>query len=331
MIAASLLLAAQGWTVQNGAVTSRLRGVSAVDDKTVFASGSASTIVRTLDGGETWLKLVPPSEDRLDYRDIDAVAGRSVYALSIGNGPLSRVYKSTDLGATWTEQFRSDDPKVFLDAMTFWDATRGIVVGDSIEGQFFIMTTDDGATWTRVPAAALPPALPNEGAFAASGTNVAVFGPTDVWFGTGAGPRARVLHSSDRGRTWQIAETPIRSGPSSGIYSVAFRDLRHGVVVGGDYAKEQEAVDNVAITSDGGKTWTLVKDKALTGFRSVVKYVPGTAASFLAVGPQGSDISIDDGKTWTKVEGPGYDTLTFAPSKPIGWGAGAGGAVGRFQ
>jgi hypothetical protein len=210
VIAAPLLLAAQGWTVQNSGVTSQLRGVSAVDDKIVFASGSASTIVRTLDGGETWLKLVPPSEGRLDYRDIDAVGGRSLYALSIGNGPLSRIYKSTDLGTKWTEQFKSDDPKVFLDAMTFWDATHGIVVGDSIDGQFFIMTTEDGATWTRVPAAALPPALTNEGAFAASGT--AVFGPTHVWFGTGAGPRARVLHSSDRGRTWQIAETPIRSG-----------------------------------------------------------------------------------------------------------------------
>ena len=38
----------------------------------------------------------------------------------------------------------------------------------------------------------LPPALPGEGAYAASGTNVAVFGHDHVWIGTTA---ARVLRS----------------------------------------------------------------------------------------------------------------------------------------
>jgi len=263
---------------------------------------------------------------------VDAIDARVVYVLSIGNGPKSRIYKTTDGGATWTEQFRGDDPALFLDAMTFWDAAHGVVMADSVGGHFTILTTEDGgAHWARMPAAALPPALENEGAFAASGTNVAVFGKNDVWIGTGASATARVLRSHDRGRTWQVSATPLRSGASAGIFSVAFRDARHGVVVGGDYRKESEAVDNVAVTDDGGVTWKLIKTHGLSGFRSVVTYVPHTSASLVAVGPQGTDFSTDDGRTWTPVPGPGFHTFSFSPSGAVGFGAGARGALGKLE
>jgi photosystem II stability/assembly factor-like uncharacterized protein len=321
--------AAPQWTLQTSGVTATLRGVSAASDKVAWASGSGSTVLHTTDGGETWQKIAVTS-DRVDFRDIDAIDERTAYLLSIGNGPASRIYKTTDAGATWTPQFLNDDPKVFLDAMTFWDANHGIVIGDSIDGLFTLVRTDDGgATWVRIPPDALPPALPNEGAFAASGTNVAVYGQGNVWIGTGASTKARVLRSNDRGTTWQVADTPLVAGASAGIFSVAFRDARHGVIVGGDYRKESEAVDNLAVTDDGGVTWTLVKDHALSGFRSVVAYVPhASTPSLLAVGPQGSDYSTDDGRTWTPVEGPGFHTFSFAPSGKAGWGAGGRGSLG---
>jgi photosystem II stability/assembly factor-like uncharacterized protein len=335
-ILVSLLLLAVGaapsWTLQRSGVTARLRGVSAASERVVWASGSGNTILRSEDAGATWRTLRSPTTDRLDFRDIDAIDEHVAYVLSIGNGSLSRIYKTTDAGATWSLQFANADPDAFFDAMAFWDEFHGIAVSDSAKGAFVIVTTDNGGrSWTRVPAGRLPPALPNEGAFAASGTNVAVLGRSQVWFGTGAAERARVLRSADRGATWQIAETPLHAAQSSGIYSVAFRDAQHGVIVGGDYAKEAEAVDNAAVTSDGGKTWTLVKEHGLRGFRSVVRYVPGTRATFLAVGPQGSDISTDDGKSWAPVDGPGFDTFSFAPGRSVGWGAGARGAVARLD
>ena len=214
------------------------------------------------------------------------------------------------------------------------------MIGDAIDGKFCILTTSNGGqNWVRIPANSLPPALENEGAFAASGTNIAVWGKQDAWIGTGAAGKARVLRTNDRGRTWKIAETPLRSGASAGIFSVAFRDRLHGVVVGGDYQKEQEAVDNLAMTSDGGATWTLVK--GLSGFRSVVAYVPasepGAVASghyshtLFAIGPAGTDYSTDDGRKWIRLGGPGFDTFSFAPARAVGWGAGARGILGRLN
>ena len=329
LLIALLAVLAPRWTSQTSGVTARLRGVSAVNERVAWASGASSTVLRTTDGGATWQKLNVTSET-LDFRDVDAINAQTAYALSIGNGPASRIYKTTDAGRTWTMQFKSDDQKEFLDAMSFWDANHGIVFGDSVDGQLYILLTENGGrTWTRVPPASLPPALEGEGAFAASGTNIAVFGKTHAWIGTGAGARARVLRTSDRGRTWQVADTPLAAAQSAGIFSIAFRDEKHGIVVGGDYRKEQEAVDNLAITSDGGVTWKLVK--GLSGFRSVVAYVPGTNKPVLvALGPSGGDYSLDDGQTWSRIEGPGFDTFSFVPRKSTGWGAGANGALGKL-
>jgi photosystem II stability/assembly factor-like uncharacterized protein len=258
------------------------------------------------------------------------MSDKVAYALSIGPGEASRIYKTTDGGGTWEAQFVNHDPKAFFDAMAFWNADTGVAMSDSNAGRFNIIATDDGGrTWTRVAEAALPPALPNEGAFAASGTNVATSGRDEVWIGTGASTVARVLHSSDRGKTWTVAATPLAAGPSSGIFSVAFRDAQHGMVVGGDYLKELEAVENAAVTTDGGKTWTLVK--GLSGFRSVVAYVPGEQGSLIAVGPQGADYSTDDGRTWQPVAGAGYHAFSFAPSGHAGWGVGENGRIARLQ
>lgn len=329
----TILLSIPQWTIQTSGVTVRLRGVSTVSDQVAWASGADSTVLRTTDGGATWQRI-KVTIDRVDFRDIDAVGARTAYVLSIGNGPASRIYKTVDAGATWTLQFMNDDSKAFYDAMSFWDADHGIVMGDAIDGRFCVMTTEDGGrTWVRVPASALPPALPNEGAFAASGTNIAVFGKTNAWIGTGAGAKARVLRTRDRGRTWAIADTPLIAGPSAGIFSVAFRDAKHGVIVGGDYKKENEAVHNLAVTSDGGVTWTLAK--GLSGFRSVVAYVPGPpggarSPALVAVGPSGADYSTDDGRTWNPIDGPGFDTLSFALGSRNGFAAGARGIIGRL-
>ncbi len=317
------------WTPLSTGVEARLRGVSAVSDQVAWASGTNGTVVRTTDGGTTWSKLMVPGSEKLDFRDIDAVDDRTAYVLSIGSGELSRIYKTADAGLTWTEQFVNRDPKAFFDAMAFWDAKRGVAVSDAVDGQFVILTTTDGgASWVRVAPAGLPPALPNEGFFAASGTNVAVAAPNHVWIGTGAASEARVLRSSDGGRTWALSRTPLDAGPSAGIFSIAFSDATHGIVVGGDYKAESAVSNNAALTTDGGATWTPMK--GLSGFRSVVAYVPGDGASIVAVGPTGSDVSTDRGKTWTSIPGPGFHAFSFPRKGTVGYGVGEKGSAAQL-
>lgn len=317
------------WEPQTSGVTARLRGVSAVSDRVAWASGASSTVLHTADGGGTWQKISIPNADGLDFRDIDAINESVAYTLSIGPGPASRIYKTADMGASWTLQFTNQEPKGFFDAMAFWDEHRGLVIGDSIDGRFDILrTTDGGRTWGRVLVASLPPALPNEGAFAGSGTNIATLPGGHAWIGTGAASRCRVLQTADYGQTWTIVETPVAASSSAGIFSIAFRDPRHGLTVGGDYRKEKEAVDNAAATADGGVTWSAVK--GLGGFRSVVAPIPGATASWLAVGPSGADVTTDDGQTWTAVPGEGFHAFSFAPRGHAGWGVGENGNISKL-
>jgi photosystem II stability/assembly factor-like uncharacterized protein len=327
------VFASQMWSVQTSGVNVTFRGVSAVDAQTAWVSGSRGTVLRTADGGATWANVSPAGAEKLDIRDVDAIDARTAYALSIGAGDQSRIFKTTDAGASWVTQFVSADTDAFFDAMAFWDGRRGLAFSDSAGGVMRILITEDGGgTWARIPPSTLPAALDNEGAFAASGTNVAVWGTQHAWIGTGAAATARVLRTTDGGRTWAVANTPLAAGPSSGIYSIAFRDALHGIVVGGDYNKEAEAVDNAAVTSDGGRTWTLVR--GLGGFRSVVTPVPGgNGRQWMAVGPSGANRTDDDGQTWTPVEVPvrGLHTFSLAPTGSVGWGAGGRGQIAKWN
>lgn len=332
-LALTAALAGAQWTAQSSGTTARFRGISAVSDKVAWASGAGGTYARTTDGGKTWQAATVPGAEKLDFRDVEAFDADTACLLSIGEGENSRIYKTTDGGRNWKLQFTSKNPKAFFDAIAFWDKNHGLAMSDPVDGKFVIIrTADGGATWQQIPSENMPPALPGEGAFAASGTCLVVQGRNNVWFGTGGAARARVFRSGDGGATWQVADTPILSAnASSGIFSLAFRDALNGIAVGGDYRKENEAVDNIAITSDGGRTWKLVRNSGLAGFRSAVAWIPGTRSELVAVGPSGSDYSSDGGFTWRSIGTTGYHTFSPARRGRTGWAAGEGGRIARFS
>jgi photosystem II stability/assembly factor-like uncharacterized protein len=229
-------------------------------------------------------------------------------------------------------QFTNRNPKAFFGAMAFWDADRGLAVSDSVDGRFVIIkTTDGGANWKEISAEKLPPALPGEGAFAASGTCIATEGKTNVWIGTTA---SRALRSTDGGETWQVATTPIpRDQSSAGIFSIAFRDRLNGIIVGGDYKQESQARDNVATTDDVGRTWKLAKGSPPGGFRSAVAYTQG-GSMIITVGPSGSDYSMNGGASWKPISGQGYHALSFARSgarSGAGWAVGEGDRIAKYS
>jgi photosystem II stability/assembly factor-like uncharacterized protein len=320
------------WTKQQSGTNARFRGVSVVSPMIAWASGSGGSYARTTDGGGTWKAGVVPDASQLDFRDVQAVDSDTAYLLSIGPGAQSRIYKTTDGGRGWTLQFTNQNPKAFFDAFAFWDSRTGIAVSDPVDGHFILIkTTDGGKSWNQLPSERLPPALDGDGAFAASGTCIAVQGKDNVWFGTGGAAVARVFRSTDGGESWKVSSTPIAAGnASSGIFSIAFKDGNNGVIVGGDYKKESEGGNNVALTTDGGSTWTLAGGTRPAGFRSAVAYVPGTRGPMIvAVGPSGSDYSLDNGTNWTGMGADGFHAVSFA-GLDFGWAAGEAGRVAKF-
>jgi photosystem II stability/assembly factor-like uncharacterized protein/pimeloyl-ACP methyl ester carboxylesterase len=322
------------WESQTSGTTVRLRGVSAVNQSIAWASGDKGTYARTLDGGRTWTPGHVPGSEELDFRDVDAFSADTAYLLSIGEGEKSRIYKTTDGGLHWTLQFKNSRPAAFFDAMAFWDATHGIAVSDPVDGRFLIITTSDGgATWKGMPGSGMPPALQGEGAFAASGTCIAVEGKRNVWFGTGGPNGARIFRSSDGGRSWKVATTPMTGGKAAGIFSVVFSDAHHGVIVGGDYEKEREVGNNAAWTSDGGKTWRLAEAKRPNGYRSGVALSlgAGNERSLVAVGPSGSDSSTDGGKSWSMTGEEGFHSVSFAKDASAGWAVGENGRIAKYK
>jgi hypothetical protein len=112
---------------------------------------------------------------------------------------------------------------------------------------------------------------------------------------------------------------------------MAFRDENHGVAVGGDYKQPGQAGSNVALTSDGGRTWRLPTGPEPAGFRSAVTLVPGTQSpTWIAVGPSGSDCSLDGGESWAALGTTGFQTVGFAGSLDVGWAVGDEGRIARF-
>jgi photosystem II stability/assembly factor-like uncharacterized protein len=325
--------AAAQWTAQASGTKARLRGLAVVSGEVAWACGTGGTFTRTTDGGRTWKASTVPGASSLDFRDIHAHDANTAYLLSIGGGEQSRIYKTDDGGASWLLRYVNKDPKGFLDAIAFWDVDRGLALCDPVDGRFVVLTTGDGGkTWMPTQPEGMPPALPGEGAFAASGTCLRVDRDGHAWFATGGAKVSRIFRSSDRGRTWTAHETPVNAGtPSAGIFSLAFPDGEHGVIVGGDYKEPGRAGAVVALTSDGGRTWRQPKGPEPGGYRSAVTFLPGTRGRILiAVGPTGSDLSADGGETWRRLGKTGFHAVGFA-SASAGWAVGENGSVARFE
>jgi photosystem II stability/assembly factor-like uncharacterized protein len=319
------------WQEQKSGLASSFRGLCAVNEKIAWVSGTRGSYARTADGGQTWLADSVAGATHLDFRDVQAFDANRAYLMSAGSGELSRIYKTVDGGKSWQLQHQNKIPEGFFDGMAFGDENNGVVIGDPVNGRLFILLTDDGGkNWQALPAEKSPAVMNGEYAFAASGTGIVARAKNKIWLATG-GSVARVFYSGDRGHTWQAANTPIASGnQSSGIFSLAFRDEKHGVVIGGNYQQPLEAKANVALTDDGGKSWRLPKNSESVTFQSCVAFVPERATHMLvAVGTSGSHCSYDDGQTWIKFSDAAYHTLSFANSSRIGWAAGADGRIAK--
>ena len=330
-------------TPQTSGTTQLLIAVSPVNDRVVWASGTGGTYVVTTDGGKHWKAAVVPGADALQFRDVYAVSDKIAYLLSIGNNTTDfKIYKTVDGGANWTIQFTNQTVNAFYDCFGFWNPKRGIAHSDSVNGVFPELRTTNGKTWNSI-AANMPPALPGEASFAASGTCVTTEGESNAWVATGGSATARILATRDGGNTWNAYDTPLVSSPSAGGISVAFRDRFHGVVGGGDLAVNTSA--DMATSDDGGRTWMLTKQPPVQGSIFCLAYIRGmrhgedeaddelahTVVITAETAPNFSSGSAawtpDEGRTWFQIPGAsGYWAVAFANPK-AGWFVGNNGQI----
>lgn len=327
LLAFQFSIAASGqWIKQAVDTKASLRGLSVVSEKVIWASGTGGTVIRTTDGGKAWKVMAVPGAEKLDFRDIEAFDANTAYILSIGNGASSRIYKTTDGGKSWKEQFTNTSEKAFFDAIACWDSKNCIAMSDPVDGHYVLINTTDGERWQPIVSNRMPAAKDGEAAFAASGTCLYI-GPNGDVFLVSGGTDARVFKSTDRGKSWTPATTPIVKGTSgSGIFSIAFRNELHGTIVGGDYEKPNEPANTVAFTRDGGKSW--YDGEGLSGYRSAVAYIDDRTT--IAVGTNGTDISYDRGGVWKKIGSENLNAVAAKGPKAV-WAVGPNGLVVKMK
>lgn len=325
------------WDLQESHTTANLRGIASLGGGVAWASGTGGVVLRTEDGGHLWQSCaMPPGAEKLDFRAIQAFDANTALVMSSGKGDLSRLYQTTDGCHSWTLLATNPDPQGFWDAVQAADLDTIMILGDPVEGAFQIReTTDGGKTWSVDLG---QPLWYNEGAFAASNSSLLINwtdGP--AVFVTGSPVGARIFRRCDpcKGQSGGWAATPMPMftwGASAGIFAIHQSSWDHLVAVGGDYRSPDGATGNAAWSNDGGRRW----HRAETwphGYRSSVDYDKATNA-WITIGPNGADISKDDGRNWT----PLAPTASDPPDAAKDWNAlslpfvvGSRGRIGKLR
>ena len=329
LLACTLLTtAAQAqWQIQQSNTSASLRGIHSLGNGIAWASGTEGTILRTTDMGQHWQRCAtPPAADHLDFRGIQAFDAQTAIVMSSGKGDLSRLYKTTDACQTWKLVFTNPDKEGFWDAIRFDDPNsrlqdhrqEGVLVGDPINGHFVIFSSSDlGQTWHPF-AGKQTQAKRNESLFAASNSAAEAMGDAgNLAFVTG-GKDGSYFYREDPGGLvldeWMTEPSLHRvalpfphSGVTAGAFSLSKRRIDDNspdfMIVGGDYLKPEDpgyaaflpaATYSFFVEHQKGEQSLTIPPH---GYRSSVTYDP-TQKAWITVGPNGTDLSTDDGRNW---------------------------------
>jgi len=297
-----------------------------VNDNVVWVSGSNGVVGKTTNSGKTWKWITVQGFEKKDFRDIEAFDAASAVIMSVGEPAY--ILKTNDGGESWKVVYESQNKGMFLDAMEFWNERAGIVVGDPINGKFFIARTfDGGSSWQELPFDKRPSAENGEACFAASGTNIRALDLNEAVFVSG-GSTSRLFTKNGQDKL------PIIQGKeTTGANSIAVWDhlkLNGGkrmIVTGGDFAADSSSQKNCFITNNGGKTW-MTPNIAPHGYRSCVEYFSKTIA--ICCGLTGIDYSKDGGNNWKLISKESFHVCRTSKSGTAVYFAGINGKVGKI-
>ena len=316
----SFTTSAQTVKLLNSGSKASLRGLSVVSDDVVWVSGSAGSVGRSIDGGETWTWTTVKGFEKNDFRDIEAFDKNT--AIIMGIADPAYILKTTDGGQNWKVVFTDTAKGMFLDAMEFWNEQSGIVIGDPLGDKIFIARTfNGGENWQGIPAANIPTADKGEAFFASSGTNVRKLSKQEAVFVSG-GLRARLFIRDKK------IDLPIIQGKeSTGANSMAVKNKKCLVVVGGDFNAKDDTTKNCVITNDGGITFT-APVAGPHGYRSCVEYLG--KRNWISCGLNGVDYSKDEGQNWSWISKDSFHAVRKAKKGKAVYFSGGGGRIGKL-
>ena len=297
-----------------------IRGLSVVNSNIIWASGSEGTIGRSTDGGRnfTWTKV--KGFEKTDFRDIEAFDDKT--ALIMGISEPAYILRTTDGGNTWKTVYTNNTKGIFLDAMEFWNSKSGIVLGDPIDNHFFIIRSfDGGKNWQEFPQKDCPIADSGEACFASSGTNIRKLNKQKAVFISGGIKSS--LFIGDKKTTLPI----IQGKTSTGANSIAVKNDKVMIIMGGDFMQKDDTTKNCALTTDGGNTFTN-PEIAPHGYRSCVEYF--SKKSWISCGLNGVDMSTDEGKKWNWISKESFNVCRKAKKGNAVFFAGAKGKMGKL-
>ncbi|WP_286591950.1 oxidoreductase [Sphingobacterium sp. N143] len=305
---------------------SSYRGLSVVDDQTVWVSGSNGTVGLSTDAGKNWLWVNPIGYEKIDFRDIEAFGENQALIISAGSPAL--ILLTDDGGRSWKEIFKDTRPEIFYDGFAFTSSGIGIAFGDAIHGKMpLLRTMDFGQTWTDISANLTYTIAEGEAGFAASGTSIFCTEKGQFWIATG-GTVAHIYSSMDQGNTWNRYPCPIIQGENStGPFSVAFTSPKKGIVIGGDYKADKNRTKNCFTTHDGGQGWTAAAQTP-SGFKSAVIY--RSKRQLICTGTSGTDVSDDAGSHWTNISTDSFNAVQQAKRGSAVFLAGDKGKIAKL-
>ncbi|HKZ37546.1 MAG TPA: hypothetical protein VJ184_07855 [Chryseolinea sp.] len=301
-----------------------LRGLSVVNDKIVWVSGNKGTVGKSTDSGKTWSWTTVPGYENRDFRDIEAFDQNTAVIIAIAEP--AEILRTTDGGSTWNLVYENNSKGMFLDAMDFSDDHHGTVVGDEVNGKFFIAHTSDGGKSWKEYKEKYAAADSTEGCFASSGTNVRLTGERNYFFVSG-GKTSRLVSNDGS------SEIPFDNSKSStGANSLAIRTSKGKtdlwVAVGGDFTSDSLRDRNCFISKDAGKSWTCPRISP-TGYRSCVEFISDT--KLITCGLNGVDFSEDEGNTWKKISSDSFHVCRKAKKGDAVFLSGNNGRIGKLR
>jgi len=311
---------AQKIKILTDSVQSSFRGLSVVNNDVVWVSGSNGTVGKSIDGGKSWKWMTVKGFEKTDFRDIEAFDKKTALIMAVDEPAC--ILRTNDGGENWKIVFENKTIGMFLDAMEFWNDQSGIVIGDPINQLFYIgRTFDGGKTWQNIPDKYKPVADSGEACFASSGTNIRKLNKSEAVFVSGG------LSSHIFIRDKKMMLPLIQGKVSTGANSIAVKNNKIMVVVGGDFLQKDSTNKNCALTRNGGHSWFQPKTSP-HGYRSCIEYL--IKNKWITCGLNGVDISEDDGMNWRYISKESFHVCRKAKKGKSVYFAGNGGRVGKL-